>query len=1239
MEILKTVIGQRILVLDGAMGTMLQRYGFDDEKFRGDIFRELKGPLVSNFDLLTLSQPQAVKEVHNRYLQAGADIITTNTFSSNSLSLSDYSAEKYVRLLNYQAARLARESADSFTSSDPSKPRFVAGSMGPANKSCSISPKVEEPGYRAVTFEELRSAYKLQAEALLDGGVDLLLVETVFDTLNAKAALFAIDEIRQERGCEIPVMLSATISGNSGRLLSGQSVEAFLISVSHSPLFSIGLNCSFGADLLKPWMRILSSTASVPVSLYPNAGLPDEDGRYGHTPEIMARYTEEYLKEGLVNIVGGCCGTTPEHIKLIAELAERYKPRRVPVPKKEERALKLSGLNPLVVSPEINFVNIGERTNVAGSKKFLNLIREEKYEEAVRIAADQVANGAQIIDVSMDDGMVDGVKAMTTFLNLAGADPAIAAVPVMLDSSRWDIIEAGLKVIQGKGVVNSISLKEGEEVFVERARLIRRYGAAAVVMAFDEQGPATNPERVREIFERSFALLTLRANFPQEEIIFDPNVFPVSTGMESDLNNGVNFFESVRWIKKRFPLSNISGGVSNVSFSFRGNNKVREAVNSAFLYHAVTAGMGMGIVNPQSATLYNTIPAGLLELVEDVLLNRKPGATERLTEYALKENEQLSVTEEKSDNRSDLPLRERIINALVTGDERYLSEDIEEARIESGNPVQVIEDYLIKGMAEVGELFECGKMYLPQVIKSARVMKQALSFILPYINSNKGNDTQIKTTSGRLQERGCIVLATVDGDIHDIGKNIISSVLSCYQFRIVDLGVMVPASLIIEAAVREKADIIGVSGLITPSLAKMEILLREMESLGMKTPVIIGGATTSQRHTAIRLAPLYSGDVVHVPDASKVVNAAISLISSKEEYSSELRKKYEKIREENSANKSREKLISLSEARENRLRIEWGSYKPPIPDLEETIVLTPSLSILTEYIDWEQFFVAWQLNAGKAGLSEEAAAGRERLLSDALRLIDKADKEGLIKPVGICKIFKANSCGYDDIEIYGSDEEEPPVILHTLRQQAKKPVSGKSNSVRSSVNSKNLALADFVMPAECGRKDYIGAFFVTAGVEAEGFEESFERESDHYYAIMARLISDRIAEAFSEYLHEKVRRELWGYESKCEDENQKNREDFRGIRPAPGYPALPDHTAKEIIWKLLDVNKITGATLTGSMAMKPASSVSGFYFAHPLAKYFSVGKILPDQVEDYAFRKGITVSEANKWLEPWISKR
>lgn len=1253
MEVLKTVIGQRILVLDGAMGTMLQQYGFDDEKFRGDIFRELKGPLVSNFDLLTLSQPQAVKEVHNSYLQAGADIITTNTFSSNSLSLSDYSAEKYVRLLNYQAARLARESADSFTASDPSKPRFVAGSMGPTNKSCSISPRVEEPGYRAVTFEELRSAYKIQAEALLDGGVDLLLIETVFDTLNAKAALFAIDEIRQERGCEIPVMLSATVSGNSGRLLSGQGVEAFLISVSHAPLFSVGLNCSFGADLLKPWMRILSGAASLPVSLYPNAGLPDEDGRYGHTPEIMAKYTEYYLKEGLVNIVGGCCGTTPEHIRLIAKLAERYKPRKVPVVKKGERVLKLSGLNPVVVSPEINFVNIGERTNVAGSKRFLKLIKEENYEEAVRVAAEQVSNGAQIIDVSMDDGMVDGVKAMTTFLNLAGADPAIAAVPVMLDSSRWDIIEAGLKAIQGKGVVNSISLKEGEAVFVERARLIRRYGAAAVVMAFDEQGQATSPERVREIFERSFELLTSKVNFPPEEIIFDPNVFPVSTGMESDLNNGVNFFESVRWIKKRFPLSNISGGVSNVSFSFRGNDRVREAVNSAFLYHAVSAGMSMGIVNPQSATLYNTIPADLLELVEDVLLNRKANATERLTGYALKEAGQPAATEEKTDNWFDLPLRERVSRTLVTGDERYLKEDIEEARKESGNPVQVIEDYLIKGMAEVGELFECGKMFLPQVIKSARVMKKALSFILPYISDNDSSslisgesDSQTGDAdtrpgmlhkTGELHKRGCIVLATVDGDIHDIGKNIISSVLSCYQFRIVDLGVMVPASAIIEAAVRERADIIGVSGLITPSLGKMEVLLKEMESLGIKIPVMIGGATTSLIHTAVRLAPLYSGDVVYVPDASKVVSAAVSLIDSKEEYSSLLRQKYDKIREENSIRKNLEKLIPLSEARENRLNTDWDNYKPTVPELDESIVLTPPLSRLTEYIDWEQFFTAWQLKAGKTGLSKEAAAGRESVVSDALRLINKADKERLIKPVGICRIFKANSSGYDDIEIYGSDEEEhpAPIILHTLRQQAKKPVSGKIRSV----NSCNLALADFVMPAECGRKDYIGAFFVTAGVEAEIFEESFLRESDQYNAIMVRLISDRIAEAFSEYLHRKVRMEFWGYGSNEEEKNQMNQKSFTGIKPAPGYPALPDHTAKEMIWKLLDVNKITGATLTGSMAMRPASSVAGFYFAHPLSKYFSVGKILLDQIEDYASRKGVTAADAKKWLEPWLSQK
>ena len=1208
MKDLKNIVNERIVVLDGAMGTMLQRFEFDELQFRGDLFKEWQKPLSGFFDLLTISQPWAVRQVHESYLEAGADIISTNTFNSNAISLSGYSLEEYAYQLNYNAAKIAREAADGFNSRNHLKPRFVAGVLGPTSKSGSISPSVDRPGDRAITFDRLRDAYKFQAEALLDGGADLLLVETVFDTLNAKAALYAIDLIREKRGKEIQVMLSATISGKSGRLLSGQSIEAFITSVSHAPLLSIGLNCSFGADLLKPWMRSLSTGTSLCTSVHPNAGLPGIDGQYEHTPEIMAGYIKDYLKEGLVNIVGGCCGTTPEHIRMIAELAKDCAPRRIAAFKLNERRLKLSGIDSLVVDKDSNFVNIGERTSVSGSRKFLRLVKEKRFEEAVEVAAEQVRGGAQILDVNMDDGMVDGVRAMEDFLNLIASEPDIASVPVMLDSSRWEIIEQGLKVLQGKGVVNSISLKEGEGSFVERAREIRRYGAAVVVMAFDEQGQGSSPERVKNICRRSYDLLTEKVNFPPEDIIFDPNVFPVGTGVEEHRSNGTNFLESVKWIREIFPLSNVSGGVSNVSFSFRGNNTVREAINSAFLYHSVANGMRMGIVNPETLVIYDGIAPELMTLAEDVLLNRNEGATERLVEYARDHSEDKREEIDRSGYWSELSPQERISRALVRGVETYLEEDIEQARRESGDPVKVIEDYLIKGMSVVGELFESGKMFLPQVIRSARVMKKAVSYLLPYLEKRESCGLEGEIRERDLQSAGKIVLATVEGDIHDIGKNIVSAVLSCYNYTIRDVGVMVPAAKIIEAALEEGADIIGVSGLITPSLAKMENLLREMQSAGLKIPVIIGGATTTKIHTAVRLVPLYDGPVIYVSDASKVVTVVNSLMRTREQFLELINEEYAALREEHSSEKNHRRLLSIDEARENRLRIDWEKYNPPVPRRSSTVLLTPSVQELMEFVDWEQFFKAWELKSGATG-SESGDSGRllseerGRILRDARELAEKIIKMNSIQPLGLCGIYPANSNNGEDIEIYDV-KGNTLAILHTLRQQAVKGEKGN-----------NISLADFVMPSKYGKKDYIGLFFVTTGFGFDKIEKDFRQESDEYNAIMARLLADRLAEAFSEYMHQQVRREIWGYSSEKEEvKADGGTAGFRGIRPAPGYPSLPDHSVKQIIWDVLDVNKKTGASLTDSFMMHPVSSVCGFYFAHPLSRYFSVGRTGPDHL-------------------------
>ena len=1178
MKGIREIVRERILILDGAMGTMLQKYGYGEE---------VKG----NFDLLSLTRPSVIESIHRQYLEAGADIIETNTFSSNAVSLEDYNLEDSVYKLNYESAAIARKVANEFTLKDPNKPRFVAGSIGPTNKSASISSDVNNPGFRTVDFETLRAAYRQQAEALLDGGVDLLLVETVFDTLNAKAALFAIDEIREERGIDIPVMLSGTIADSSGRLLSGQTVEAFLISTGHFPLFSIGLNCALGAEQLLPYLRRLAMASDIFISVHPNAGLPDAFGEYSHTPEMMLEMIRPYFEENLVNIIGGCCGTTPEHIRLIAEAAKSFFPRSTSsqtIHSEEksplrEKCLKLAGLEPLIVTDKTNFVNVGERTNVSGSRKFLRLIKEHNYREAVEIARAQVEGGAQILDVNMDDGMLDGVSEMTKFLNLIGSEPDIARLPVMIDSSRWEIIEAGLRTLQGKGIVNSISLKEGEESFIQKARAIKRYGAAVIVMAFDENGQADTFERRIEICRRSYDILTNKANIPPEDIIFDTNIFPVATGMEEHRDNAVNFFKAARWIRENLPFAGVSGGVSNVSFSFRGNDRVREAMHTAFLYHAIQNGMTMGIVNPETLGIYDEIDKELLELVEDVLLNRREDATERLVAYAGK-----FEAEHREDEKSDpewrqSSLKERIIHSLVKGIDRYIEIDMEEARGVVDNPVEIIEKYLMKGMNVVGDLFGSGKMFLPQVVKSARVMKRAVAYLFPYIISQNSKDELSNKSSGK------ILLATVKGDIHDIGKNIVSVVLSCNNYEIIDLGVMVPAEKIVDTAVKEKVDLIGLSGLITPSLGEMVNVVEELERKGLSIPVMIGGATTSKMHTAVRIAPAYSGPVVHVNDASKAVTVASSILKKggREIYLENLKEEYKSLRESFLNNGLNDRMMTIEEAKANKFEVDWKTYTPPFPKVRNVRCIEQPIEELIEYIDWKPFLRLWNVDEEQSG----------SLMKDAMTMLDKIVDEKWLTARGVYGIFPANTVDNDIIEIYS---EEGGVIgqFPTLRQL-----------VRKTNNSPNLSLSDYIAPKESGIRDYLGMFCISAGFGVDEKVAAFEAELNDYNAIMLKALADRLAEAFAELLHKKIRTDYWGYspdEHLTLDEMLKG--EYRGIRPAPGYPACPEHRDKEIIWQLLEVEKNIGVKLTENYAMWPAASVSGFYFAHPEARYFGVGK-------------------------------
>lgn len=1224
-EQLEKILKERILVLDGAIGTMIQRRGLSEEEFRGERFKDHPVDLKGNNDLLSITQPDVIKEIHREYFAAGADIVGTNTFNGTAISQADYNTEEFVYEMNFAAAKIAKKVADEFIENDPGKPRFVAGALGPTNKTLTLSPDVNDPGYRAVTFDQMMKAYYESAKGLADGGADILLIETIFDTLNAKAAVYAVDKVNTELKNQIPVMISGTIIDRSGRTLSGQTTEAFWISIFHAKnLLSIGLNCSLGAEQIRPFVEELSSLSNKFLSIYPNAGLPNEMGEYEETPEITASILKDFAESGFVNLVGGCCGTTPDHIKAIAEAVKEYKPRRVLT---EKKLLKLSGLEPLVVQPEMNFINVGERTNVAGSKKFARLIREENYEEALSVARHQEEGGAQILDVNMDEGMIESEEVMTKFLNLLAAEPDIARLPIMIDSSKWSVIEAGLKCLQGKGIVNSISLKEGEEEFINHAKEIFRYGAAVIVMAFDEKGQADTFERKIEICERAYKILTEKVGFPPQDIIFDPNILTVATGIEEHNNYAVNFIEAVRWIKQNLPYASVSGGISNLSFSFRGNNLVREAMHSAFLYHAIKAGLDMGIINAGQLEVYEEIPKDLLERVEDVILNRRPDATERMMEFAetVKGKEK---DETKKDEWRNAPVEDRLKHALVKGIVEYIDVDVEEARQKLNSPLQIIEGSLMDGMNHVGDLFGSGKMFLPQVVKSARVMKKAVAKLLPYLEKEKAS-------SNASRNNGIVILATVKGDVHDIGKKIVSVVLGCNNYNVIDLGVMISAEKIIEEAIEQNADVIGLSGLITPSLDEMVHVAKEMERKGINKPLLIGGATTSRVHTAVKIAPNYNGPTIHVLDASRSVPVVSNLLNKNEDkrkkFISSFKDEYDNLKENYLKRKSAKNFITLNEARANSLKTGWKNVKITKPKKGGITVLKDyPLEELRKYIDWTPFFSTWELKGKYPAILKDEKFGSEakKLFDDANKLLEEVTSSKSLTANGVLGIFAANTVDYDDIEIY-SDENRNGVltVLHTLRQQMKK-VDGQPN----------FALADFIAPKESNTTDYLGAFAVTAGTGLEEQVNLYEKDHDDYKVILIKALADRLAEAFAELLHEKVRKEYWGYAGEESFSNEDLvKEKYVGIRPAPGYPSQPDHTEKPLIFNLLDVEKNTGIKLTENLAMYPAASICGLYFANPSAKYFNVGKITKDNVLDYHRRKGMSVDELEKWLSPILS--
>lgn len=1222
-QLLEKLASERILVLDGAMGTMIQAYQLTEADFRGNLFQTHPHDLKGNNDLLSMTRPDVIKAIHHAYLAAGSDIIETNTFSASAISQADYGLQDFGYEMNLAAARIARESVDEFVQAHPGNLRFVAGALGPTNKTASLSPDVNRPAFRSIHFEELMKAYYDQARGLMDGGADILLVETIFDTLNAKAALYAIDLLFEETGKRLPIMVSGTITDASGRTLSGQTVEAFFTSMNHLPLFSIGLNCALGAKEMKPHIETLHRMAGCRVSAYPNAGLPNELGGYDQSPDEMRDYMASFAQSGYVNIIGGCCGTTPEHIRYMAEAVRTIEPRKIPVP---SPYTCLSGLEMLEFRPELNFVNVGERTNVTGSKKFSKLILENKFEEALEVARQQVESGAQIIDVNMDEALLDGKKAMVEFLNYISSEPDIIRVPVMIDSSKWEVIEAGLQCLQGKSVVNSISLKEGEKSFLEQAKKLKRYGAAAVVMAFDEQGQADTIQRKVDICVRAYKLLTEKLQFNPADIFFDPNIFAIATGMEEHNEYAIHFIEACRKIKHYCPGVKISGGVSNLSFSFRGNEPVRRAMHSAFLYHAIQAGMDMGIVNAGQIDVYDAIPKELLVLVEDVLFNRHPNATEALIQYAekIKDKGETEVQAKEAEWRN-AAVADRLKYALVNGINSYIQEDAEAARQHFGSPLLVIEGPLMDGMNEVGDLFGAGKMFLPQVVKSARVMKQAVAYLTPFMETEKTEPTKTK---------GRIVLATVKGDVHDIGKNIVGVVLACNNYEIIDMGVMVPCDRILEKAREVNADVIGLSGLITPSLDEMVHVASEMQRVGFKTPLLIGGATTSKLHTALRIEPQYEQAVVHVLDASRAVTVVSNLLSDhpgqKENYVSEVRAEYDRVRIQRAQRQQSRNLIPFAEARANKYQINWDDYQPPVPRIKgiQTFVRIP-LEILKDYIDWTPFFMTWELAGKFPAILEDAVVGVEakRLYSDALRMLDECIKTQALEANAVIGLFPAYA-EEDDILIY-EDESRTQLKLriHNLRQQIQK-ASGQPN----------FCLSDFIAPLGSNTPDYIGAFAVSTGFGLETLVRKYEAAHDDYHAILAKALADRFAEALAEYMHEKVRREFWGYAAD-EQLNNDDRisEKYKGIRPAPGYPACPDHTEKQLLWKLLDVEKNTGIQLTESMAMFPAASVSGWYFAHPESRYFGISEIGLDQLHDYADRKNWDLNTAKKWLRPLLA--
>ncbi len=1209
---IRDILNNRVLVLDGAMGTMIQQYKLKEEDYRGNKFSSVEIPQKGNNDLLCLTQPEIIEEIHKKYLEAGADIIETNTFNSTQISMSDYGMQEFVRAINLNAAKLAKRAADYYSKKTPNKPRFVAGAIGPTNKTASMSPLVDKPGFRNISFDELRENYYQQAEALIDGGVDLLLVETIFDTLNAKAALIAIDDLCKKRNIKIPVMVSGTISDASGRTLSGQTLEAFLTSVSHIDLLSVGLNCSLGAEQMRPHLEELSKKSNFYVSVYPNAGLPNQFGEYDESPHKMAGHIHDFLDNKFANIVGGCCGTTPDHIHELVKLAETAEVRK---PADNKHVTGISGLEPLNISRELNFVNIGERTNVSGSRKFARLIREKRYEEALSVARHQVEGGAQILDVNLDDGLLDAEKEMQHFLNMLASEPDIAKLPIMIDSSKWEVIEAGLKCTQGKSIVNSISLKNGEEEFIELAQKVRSYGAAVVVMAFDQKGQADTFERKIEICERAYNLLTKEVGFHPEDIIFDPNILAIGTGIDEHNNYAVNFINATKWIKENLPYCKVSGGVSNLSFSFRGNNTVREAINSVFLFHAIKAGMDMGIVNPGMLQIYDEIDPDLRKYAEDLVLNRRKDATARLLAYAEKiEDTQKERSEDKLEWRSQT-VDSRLEYALIKGITDFLPEDVEEARQNYKRAIEVIEIPLMKGMNVVGDLFGSGRMFLPQVVKSARVMKKAVAILLPYIESEK-----IEGAKGN----GKIVLATVKGDVHDIGKNIVGVVLQCNNYEVIDLGVMVPAEKILEVVKNENADILGLSGLITPSLEEMVHVASEMKRLDFDIPLLIGGATTSPVHTAVKISPHYDNPIIHVRDASKVINVVGKLLSDadKESYVNGIEEKYSELRAKHEASSQPSHYISFAEARENKFSANWNEFEASKPYFTGVKYFENySIAEIREYIDWTFFFHAWKIAGKYPAIFDDILKGEEarKLYDDAQRMLDIIIEEKWLQAKAGIGIFKAHSMG-ETVKLM-DDNSNHFESFEFIRNQELKD------------GTPNYCLSDFICPEGKGKDDFIGMFAVTAGIGIEEHLKRFEKENDDYNAILLKTLADRLAEAFAELMHEKVRKEIWAYAS--EESISKEdilKENYKGIRPAPGYPACPEHSEKRKIFNILNAEEKLNINLTDNYAMYPAASVSGYYFANPDARYFAVGKIADDQIEDYAKRKGLRYDQVKSLL-------